>query len=160
MMATPAAARRPDCRPCPARKRVPKGCITFAVTDDRAEPFVFPGETALIDTADRVPATAAVFLFRWSDGKLSLGETNLRMTPLESGKTLCWFVDPPNRPRGRAEWAASSEAGRVLWSSDGPFAADDAPGADYLPSKIVGRLVGILDKPAEGRQRSGRDARQ
>ncbi|MDP1026289.1 hypothetical protein Q5H91_03620 [Sphingomonas sp. KR1UV-12] len=146
-MATVLEPQQPTLRPFIVYDEAPAGCIPFLVTNDDTAPHLRPGDVALVDTTDRVPADD-LFVVRNGD-RACLRELQSRHIEFveRSGKPRPgrgWFVTRYNRPRNEAAWREAWESGRpIVGLSDGPY-AEDGPLAGVLPSKLVGRVVGIL----------------
>ncbi len=136
------AARAAD-RPAPAAVgeiralmvygHIPPGHRALPVVDDRNAPHLRAGELAVVDLADCELQHGELFAVAYGRGpaimqtlwRTWLGEAN-------------WWCVQINRPKGDAEMAAWSRAGRAIPSSDGPY----APGG--LESIVLGRVVGVL----------------
>jgi hypothetical protein len=119
---------------------VPAGCIAFEIEDESCDPHVYEGEFVVVDTQDRAPEHGDLFLMQWESGRRAVVELFLRESLIGAG----WWVSACNRPRTTQEWQDRLITGQAALMSDGPYAAH-GPRADYFLSKIVGRVVGILE---------------
>ncbi|KAA2241143.1 hypothetical protein [Salinarimonas soli] len=128
----------PDLRALPLMDSLLPGHALHLITDGASWPHLCPGEFAVIDTADRVPAVGELFVIEWSSGRREVVETYLlRRSPRADG-SIPWAVAPFNRPRSLAELAEWREAGRPMVTSEGPFRPE------RLSEKLVGRVAGIF----------------
>jgi hypothetical protein len=161
-MATIAQPQQPDLRAFIVYDHVPVGCTPHLITNNDTAPLLHPGDVVLIDTADRQPAPE-LFLIRWATGALNLVQLYSRELDLlepdrSTKRAKVWFCAAFNRPRTQAAWKACFDKGYAVGMSDGPYRAE-GPGSEYLPSKLVGRVVGILQAAnAEPLRQIGRAA--
>lgn len=156
-----ATGQQPDLRPFIVYDDAPIGCIAFVVADDETAPLLRPGDVVLIDTRDREPSDRDLFVIQWSSGRRSIVETFLRQVRYEQGsdaeavESFGWCVGAYSRPRSYAEIIAAARRGSFR-PVDGPYAAEGAM-AGYLQSKLIGRVVGLLQPPLQEMKRIGRD---
>lgn len=142
--------QQPDLRAFILYDRIPAGCIAFPITDDDSAPLLRAGDVALIDTTDRDPAEHELFGIQWNCGARSIVELWALPGRYSSGPngemidSRGWWAGPYNRPRSRQALASTYWARRPVPCSDGPYASE-GPNAGYLPSKLLGRVVGILE---------------
>ena len=139
----------------PTVTEIVPGYIAHKVDDNRAAPLLSEGDYVVVDTGDTMPVPGGMFLVEWSNGRRSLMST--RPTACErrldeqgrahlfmrkDGPGTVWYFDPLIAPRSKQEIQAWIKAGRMMGTSDGPY------DLDYMRSKIVGRLVGVVDGEA------------
>ena len=98
---------------------VPAGCTAYRDTNGCCNPHVKLGEFAVADTTDREPKVGEIYLLRWMNGTQS--------------------VLVLKRDRRGDLWFGSMPGSLLRATSDGPYEDDD-----YLRSKIVGRVVGVI----------------
>jgi hypothetical protein len=154
------SGRQSDLRPFIVYDDAPIGCIPFVVADEETAPLLRPGDVVLIDTRDREPSDRDLFLIQRSSGRRSIVETFLRPVRYwqcrdgEAVESFGWSVGAFNRPRGSAQIMAAARRGLFV-SVDGPYATEGA-GAAYLQSKLIGRVVGLLQPSLQEMKRIGR----
>lgn len=123
--------------------RLPEGCASSIVPDDRAEPHLHAGDVAVIDPDDRTPDHGDLFLVQWTDGRQQIVETrrfkNSGAIVGWDGVTeywqLCWSMKM---------WSVDGSASRAMRWADGPYSTE------HVASKIVGRVVAIVQPAFEG----------
>lgn len=123
--------------------RLPEGCASFIVPDNRNEPHLHVGDVAVIDPDDRTPDHGDLFLVQWNDGHKQIVETRRFSRPDSivgwDGVTeywqLCWDMEMRS---------VDGEASRTTRWADGPYSTDNTR------QKILGRVVAILQPAFEG----------
>ncbi|KAA2234175.1 hypothetical protein [Salinarimonas soli] len=132
------AASMPDLRALPLMDSLPPGHALHLITCGASWPHLRPGEFAVIDTCDRVPAVGELFVIEWSSGRREVVETYLLRRSPRSDGSIPWAVAPFNRPRSLAELAEWRAAGRQMVTSEGSFMPE------RLSEKLVGRVVRVF----------------
>jgi hypothetical protein len=147
-----------EIRSFPVLSAVPAGCFAHLVTDSRSEPVIHAGEFVVVDRNQREPEDGDLYLIRWNTRDVEIVQTVLRpFNFLKNGRTVPgfgWIVAPYRRPRSQEqadEWIRLAEGCRqvVDWFADGPYPVRGEPHGDHLPSKLVGRVIGILEAETE-----------
>lgn len=129
----------PELRSFIVYSSVPVGCIAMLVPDARSMPHVRPGECVIIDVADREPSNGEMFVIEWINGERQVIETRLRPVRIVEPDGQC--IDTH---RWWTEWQMTMRrvdgtlAETMRWS-DGPYSGE------LLASKLVGRVIGILE---------------
>jgi hypothetical protein len=153
--------QQPELRAFIVYKHLPEGCIAFPITTDDSVPHLRKGDIAVVDTGDREGAERELFVIEY--GRTSPRGPTRHVVELftkqhtgSGGREfLGWWAGAYNRPRSREEFLARApRTGIVSGFVDGPYAHRDYPHpgdpqADYLPSLLVGRVVGILEPSFE-----------
>lgn len=115
---------------------VPRGCFLFMQQDRSSEPHVHVGESAVIDPRDTEVINGEAYLIEWQNsGGRAICQVRLRF----NDTAKCDVADfcPLNRPRSKSEFEERLRTGRDL------FCSDTGLDAQYLPSYIKGRVIGI-----------------
>lgn len=139
---------------------LPPGCIAFPVTDNDAAPLLRVGDIAVLDPVEPEPIEHELFVIEWgrSSGNPRRCLVELWQRELENaeGKFFGWFAGAYNRPRTQQEAFRRARAEGVLRCFiDGPYPARGSKNGDYLPSLLIGRVVGILEPRFEEPKRLG-----
>lgn len=58
---------QPEYRALVMFDRLPEGCISFLCTDVSSMPHVRPGESVVVDTADREPSAGELFIIKFGE---------------------------------------------------------------------------------------------
>lgn len=151
-MATLPAIQQPELRAYPVFDKLPKGCIMFPVVGEAAWPVLRHGEIVVVDTTQRDPIHGELFIIEFGkeSGRPSkhLVETFGRILNLVTDgvakPSLGWMVGAYNRPKTAEEARLWVDQGRANVFCDGPYASEGR-NAGYLPSKLTGRVIGILE---------------
>lgn len=136
---------------------LPAGCIAFPVVDQDSAPHLRLGEFAVVDTSDTAPRNGEVYVIQWDSGRRMLCQAN-RYKP---GQTFhingqdTWRVGSirrgPSWEQLQAEVKRHAAAGRIYMI---PGWCEAPLPQDYLQSKLVGRVIGILGASVEGPMRT------
>ena len=110
--------------------RVPDGCRLVLVNDNLNWPHLRTGEWAVIDVGDTEVVDGELFL-------VNMGRREAIKQVIRRKEGI-WFC-PFNRPRTYEECKQWMREGRELVTNDGPLREE------YLPEKMLGRVVGIYE---------------
>lgn len=144
---------QPDLRAFIVYDRLPDDCTTHVVTNCDTMPLIRPGETLVIDPTDNVPAQGELFVIEYGAGTLYaqryVVELWLRPGRYQSAngefhEGVAWMAGAFARPRTADAQRAMMGSQTVTVMTEGPYATEGR-GYEYLRSKIVGRVVGILE---------------
>lgn len=154
-----APPQQPGLRPFIVYDCLPAGCIAFPVTDGRAEPLLRPGDIAVVDASDKIPAEGELFVIEWGrpyNPHRRLVEMWTREFHGADGKPFTgWMVGAYNRPRTyQAAMEEARRTGVLRGGLDGPYRTDGEQAA-YLPSILVGKVIGTLEPRFEEPKRLG-----
>lgn len=127
-----AIAQQPDLRAYIVLPRLPEGCLSFIVPDDRAEPHLHAGDIAIIDPDDREPDHGDLFLIEFNGGRRQVADIR-RHPHMREAWSACWQM-----PMRSIDGASRS----MPWH-DGPYPTRT------MREKLVGRVVGILQPAYE-----------
>lgn len=142
-------ATQTDYRAYELMTELPAGCLSVPVSDERGWPHLRLGEFAVVDPDDREPRSGEVYLVQWENGTRELASIKWR-----TGYGIeAWWIGAPAHPWRKPGTAPLSDAEKIKIAMtygciDGPITD-----RDYLRSKLVGRVVGILGATAEGPMR-------
>ena len=118
---------------------VPPRHISFPVANQYAMPHLKPGEFAIVDTTDRAPQHGELYVIEYSH---PLGPYRQIVQVRNCRKGVCgrprWMVGDLVRLKTAKEIDRALAARVPLRCSDGPYETD------YLTTKLVGRIVGVL----------------
>lgn len=157
MPATTLAAAAEGCPDVtlPTITEIVPGYIAHKVEYERAEPLLSEGDYVVVDTGDTLPVPGGMFLVEWLNGSRSLMSTRPAACEIkcdENGRSYynmqkdgldtVWYFAPLVAPRSKEEIQEWIKAGRMMSTCDGPY------DLDHMRSKIVGRLVGVVDGKA------------
>lgn len=131
------AVQQPDLRAFIVLPRLPEGCLSFIVPDDRAEPHLHAGDIAIVDPDDREPDHGDLFLIQFNGGRQQVVE--IRRHPRLAG-----FWSPH---WGMTIQTLDGRHMKVVGWSDGPYSTD------HMREKLIGRVVGILQPAFDGPMR-------
>lgn len=121
----------------PLMSEAPEGCLEHYVRDATNYPVLREGDIALIDIGKTELTNGALVALKWKSDDCSLLQTNYRKMGLTGP---VWAVDPLNRPPGPGMMERRQKHTRILYASDGPYTAE------MLQEKIVGTVIGILQR--------------
>jgi hypothetical protein len=153
--------QQPGLRAFIVYKHLPAGCIAFPITTNDSVPHLRKGDIAVVDTQDREGAERELFVIEWGRNaprgpKRFVVELWTRLMTRPGGeKFVGWWAGAYSRPRSHEEaMARAQRTGIISGLVDGPYAHRDYPHpgdpqADYLPSLLIGRVVGILEPSFE-----------
>lgn len=141
-----ATAPQPDLNSFIVLPRLPEGCVSFIVPDERHEPHLHVGDVAVVDPDDRKPDHGDLFLVQWEGGRKQIVETRRFSRPgsivgwdgASEYWQLCWNMEMRSIDGG---------ASRTTRWADGPYPAD------HVMPKILGRVVAIMHSAFEDRLR-------
>lgn len=145
--------QQPNLRAFVVFDELPAGCIAFPIVNQDSDPLLRPGDVAVIDTNDRRP-DADLFLIEWGRGN-PIGPRRVLVelypkrgrygSPAAEGSK--WYAGAYARPRSHEAALAAIISGDRKCSTfvDGPYDTEDQPNGWYLPSLLIGRVVGILE---------------
>jgi hypothetical protein len=145
--------QQPNLRAFVVFDELPAGCIAFPIVNQDSDPLLRPGDVAVIDTNDR-RADADLFLIEWGRSspagprrvliELYPKRGRYGVSAMEGSK---WYAGAYARPRTAEAAVAAIIAGDKKCSTfvDGPYDLEGERNGDYLPSLLIGRVVGILE---------------
>lgn len=136
----PAAAEGLPTQTLPTITEIMPGFIAHKVDDNRDAPMLGDGDIVVVDTSDTMPVSGGMFLVKWSNGRRSLMETRPRACEVveRDGRSgIVMRKDGPN-----TVWFFHAIVNGRARMCDGPYELD------LMRSKIVGRLVGVVDGEA------------
>lgn len=138
----------PELRAYPIFDMLPPGCEAVPVTNHDSYPILRPGDFVVVDTAQRDPEHRELFVVQWTGGQRQIVETYLQAGRYGQGAEMkdgyAWWLGAYRRPRSHEQLVAWLKAGRSGGFVDGPYASEGER-SKYLPTKLVGRVVGILE---------------
>jgi hypothetical protein len=128
---------------------LPKGCISFPVTDEYSMPFIQPGEWVVVDTTDRTARVGDIFVIQWDSGSRNICQARHSAPMWQRGReTPSWHVGSMKTSSREAfeEWLKEADAERrngaiPVWQgawTEGPLELD------HLESKLVGAVIGLF----------------
>ena len=145
--------QQPNLRAFVVFNELPAGCIAFPIVNEHSDPLLRPGDIAVIDTNDR-RADHDLFLIEWGRNS-PCGPTRylVELFPVHglfgspARECMKWKAGAYARPRtAEAAYAAIVNGSRKCSTFvDGPYDAEDQENGWYLPSLLIGRVVGILE---------------
>jgi len=125
-------------RALPTFKEPQPNCILFRVPDGMHAPHLREGEVAVVDLTLRDIVHGELFLI-WSKCYVVLWQINRYRMGASEGAEPCYFLSPLDKPG--EDWFEKPRSGRPVYLSDGPL------DASLLAPRIVGQVVGVLDRP-------------
>lgn len=122
----------------------PDGMGEHLVPDAVLYPLVRPRETVVYDPEKRELVSGGVYVLQWGGGHRNVMQANKRSV---GSATDSWWIDPINRPNlGQLTKITPSDCIPVAHLSDGPY------DPEHLQEKIVGTIVGILERGPDDRE--------
>lgn len=116
--------------------RIPSDHIAYPIEDMSCEPLIRPGELAIVDLTELEPIDGAIYLMRSSRfPQLKVAQAFVMNLSPRPGRSERWAIGPYNRPANAAAHALETGYFPVV---------DGLLPIDYLRSRIVGRVVGVI----------------
>lgn len=127
-------------RPFIVFDQVPRGCVVYAVPDNRQMPLLHAGEWVIVDPADRRPVEGELFVIQWQSGG-GPRIVEAAILPAEAGSTgaRLWAVSARHR---------GSNAAALGFGRPGQIIGDCLYRDEQLEERFRGRVIGILEATA------------
>lgn len=121
---------------------VPAGHCVHAELSQRSLPLLRPGEVAVVDEDQTLPIDGELFLIEYSRSTSPTRQI-VQLWRRQRGDKFEWWAGAYNRPRSAEEAERARQRTRMVTCVDGPYPDLEEENGWYLPSLLIGRVVGL-----------------